>query len=173
MGHADKILRRDAYKISGQNVSACLVETSPRAWCYPAWAEPRSRARPSQRPAPAPLQCNELLPNWSCLTPPPFFLLFVLTAPWKQQERLCAVCSWECTSMDNRAAEIPWCLPLSDQIVPVPTEPGGFCGFGVFFLKFPESAHCIERNTLNWTKNDSCPFISLVLKIWRLSEGKF
>lgn len=47
MGHADKISTRDTYKISGQNVSACLVETSPRAWCYPAWAEPQPRALPS------------------------------------------------------------------------------------------------------------------------------
>lgn len=98
------------------------------------------------------------------------FLLFVLTAPWEQRERLCAVCSWECTSMDNRAAEIPWCLPLSEQIVPVPLLSLGFCGF-FFSKKFPESAHCIERRTLNWTKMTACPFTSL--KIWRLSEGKF
>lgn len=149
MGHADKISTRDTYKISGQNVSACLVETNPRAQCYPAWAEPPPRALPSPG-------WHLLLSNAMSFCPTEavslhyHFLLFVLTAPWEQRERLCAVCSWECTSMDNRAAEILWCLPLSEQIVPVPLLSLGFCGF--FFQKVPESAHCTERRTLNWTK---------------------
>lgn len=150
MGHADRISARDAYKISGQNVSACLVETSPRAPCNPAWAEPRPWALPSQRLAPAPLQCNELLPNWSCLTPPPFFCcLFWLHH--ENSERDCAPFAAEnALQWTTELQKSLDAYPCLSKLFLSPYWAWAFVGF--FFQKFPESAHCIERRTLNWTK---------------------
>lgn len=132
--HADSISRR-ATSVFRLKCFSVLSEDKPWARHYPAWA------KSWPRPTPAPLQHNESLPNWSCLTS---HLLLLL---WLHHERLCAVCSWECTSMDNRTAEIPWCLPPSEPIIPEP----GILHVG-FPKRFPESAHCIERNTLSWTK---------------------
>lgn len=99
------------------------------------------------------------------------FFLFVLTAPWEQQERLCAVCSWECTSMDNKTAEIPWCLPPSEQIVPVPLLSLGFCGF--FTKSFQNQLIVLKEIPWTGLKWQLSFHITCTKNLETLSEGKF
>lgn len=99
------------------------------------------------------------------------FFCFVLTAPWEQQDRLCAVCSWECTSMDNRTAEILWCLPPSAQIVPVLLLSLGFCG--VFSKSFQDQLIVLKEIPWTGLKWQLSFHITCTKNLETLSEGKF